>query len=209
MIQGSEEWLLWRASGLGASDAAAIMGVSPYQTAYQLYEEKLGLKTYPRNEFITGIGHDFEKVARARFEIETDIIVEPLCAEHKDIPWLRASLDAASAETFAEIKFMGSKNLEIVRETNLPLEHHYPQIQQQLAVTGFPKGYYVVYSLDKEYKEITNYLMIEVFPDLKYIEDELYPKLKEFWGFIQSKTPPPMVKKDLNRIKREAKLQNL
>src|SRR5690606_2655687 len=30
--QGSPEWLAWRAEGIGASDAATIMGENPYQT---------------------------------------------------------------------------------------------------------------------------------------------------------------------------------
>ena len=34
------EWLAARNSGIGASEISAVMGVSPWQTAYDLYEKK-------------------------------------------------------------------------------------------------------------------------------------------------------------------------
>jgi len=40
--QRSEAWLELRRQGLGASDMAAVMGVSPYKTPYQLWAEKTG-----------------------------------------------------------------------------------------------------------------------------------------------------------------------
>jgi putative phage-type endonuclease len=41
-MQRSPEWLELRRQGLGASDMAAVMGVSPYKTPYQLWAEKTG-----------------------------------------------------------------------------------------------------------------------------------------------------------------------
>ena len=41
--QRSPEWLELRRQGLGASDMAAVMGVSPYKTPYQLWAEKTGM----------------------------------------------------------------------------------------------------------------------------------------------------------------------
>ena len=43
MQQGSEEWLKLRKNYLGASDAAVVLGISPFQTRYQLWQDKLGL----------------------------------------------------------------------------------------------------------------------------------------------------------------------
>ena len=37
------EWLEARKDGLGASDAAAVLGISPWKTNVQLWEEKTGL----------------------------------------------------------------------------------------------------------------------------------------------------------------------
>ena len=32
-----EEWLEWRRKGIGGSDAAAVLGISPFRTAVDLY----------------------------------------------------------------------------------------------------------------------------------------------------------------------------
>ena len=36
------EWLKWRRKGIGGSDAGAVLGISPYKTARDVYYEKLG-----------------------------------------------------------------------------------------------------------------------------------------------------------------------
>ena len=35
-------WLEERRKGIGGSDVAAIMGLSPWKTAYQVYQDKRG-----------------------------------------------------------------------------------------------------------------------------------------------------------------------
>lgn len=40
-----EEWLAYRRQGIGGSDAASIMGISPFRTARDIYYDKLGLVT--------------------------------------------------------------------------------------------------------------------------------------------------------------------
>ena len=37
------EWLDWRRRGIGGSDVAAIMGISPFRTARDIYYDKLGI----------------------------------------------------------------------------------------------------------------------------------------------------------------------
>ena len=41
LVQQSEEWLEFRRSRIGASDAPIIMGVSPWKTHYKLWVEKI------------------------------------------------------------------------------------------------------------------------------------------------------------------------
>ena len=41
-IQGTSEWLENRKNHIGASDAPVVMGVSPWDTPYKLWENKLG-----------------------------------------------------------------------------------------------------------------------------------------------------------------------
>ena len=37
-----EQWLAWRKKGIGGSDAASALGLSPYRTARELYYDKIG-----------------------------------------------------------------------------------------------------------------------------------------------------------------------
>ena len=37
-----EEWLAFRRKGIGGSDAAAVLGISPFRTGVDLYYDKLG-----------------------------------------------------------------------------------------------------------------------------------------------------------------------
>lgn len=39
-----DEWLKYRTNGIGGSDASAVMGMNPYKSNVDLWEEKLGLK---------------------------------------------------------------------------------------------------------------------------------------------------------------------
>ena len=39
-----EEWLSYRRLGIGGSDVAAIMGISPFATSRDLYNDKIGVE---------------------------------------------------------------------------------------------------------------------------------------------------------------------
>ena len=38
-----QEWLAYRRQGIGGSDVAAILGISPFRTARDLYDDKLNI----------------------------------------------------------------------------------------------------------------------------------------------------------------------
>lgn len=39
----NDQWLKWRMKGLGGSDVASALGLSPYKTARDLYHNKVGI----------------------------------------------------------------------------------------------------------------------------------------------------------------------
>lgn len=47
-FKDEEEWLSGRMNGIGGSDASAVVGVNPYKTNIQLFEEKTG-KSIPED----------------------------------------------------------------------------------------------------------------------------------------------------------------
>ena len=93
LIQQSQEWLDYRKSKIGASDAPVIMGVSPWCTPYKLWMQKNDLipDTYKSRAMSRGIA--MEDTARAFFSLETGVLVEPSVVVHSDLDWMIASLD--------------------------------------------------------------------------------------------------------------------
>lgn len=193
MQQNSDAWTTWRGKGLGSSDAPVIMGVSPWKTPYQLWEEKTGLVKGFQGNFATQRGHEMEPKARAAFELEIGEEFPPVVAEHTNYPYIRASLDGFNSELNAvlEIKCPGKEDHALAMSGKVP-EKYWPQLQHQLLVTGASKVYY--YSYDGE-KGAT----VEVLPDLPYITTLLQAETA-FWDLVQNKIAPEMTDKDAETI---------
>lgn len=188
-----EEWLAWRRQGIGSSDAPIIMGVSPYSTPYQLWEEKLGRVKPERNTFILDKGHRLEPMARALIEFELGQNFPPKLVVHESEPWLRASLDGMSElGDIIEIKYMGA---EEHASGQIP-ERYLPQVQHQMVITGVAKVYFCSFNPDAE----TKLRIIEVPRDDKYLAEYLV-KAAEFWNYVTEATPPPLGPKDSKRIR--------
>ena len=65
-----EDWLSYRKLGIGGSDVAAIMGISPFATIRDLYNDKLGIEPLTNEEesnwVAKEVGHRLEDlVARS------------------------------------------------------------------------------------------------------------------------------------------------
>jgi putative phage-type endonuclease len=186
--QGSSEWLEWRRARIGASDAPVIMDVCPYKTAYQLWQEKMGLytpKVTPQMQY----GTNNEGNARVRFIEMTGIIVFPGLREHRLIPYMSASLDGISSdgEQILEIKCNGAKNHSIAKDGEVP-KNHYPQLQHQMEVCELGTAYYFSYHEDEG-------VILKVERNQRYI-DEMLIKQKEFWECVQQFNPPELTSRD-------------
>src|SRR5688572_26054998 len=96
--QNTPEWLEFRRTRLGASDACIIMGVSPWNTPYQLWEQKVGLKENDATNDAMRRGTQMEDEARQAFIKETGIFIKPKVKVSKNHEWIIASLDGIDAE---------------------------------------------------------------------------------------------------------------
>lgn len=185
----SESWLEWRKKGLGSSDAPIIMGVSPYKTPYQLWEEKTGKVTKDqKSNFIQQKGNRLEPVARAKYEIMTGNKMEVSLHEHKEFPFLRASMDGFNADlNFGiEIKFQGKEDHMKAHEEQYVPEKYMPQVQHQMLVTGASHMEFISYN-----PECTpNMAIVIVKPDEKWMLDYLVKAL-EFWNVNVLKDKAP------------------
>ena len=69
-----DEWLEWRRRGIGGSDAAAILGVSPFATARDLYYDKLKVISYEDGEsnwVAKKVSHLLEDLVAEIFHVKT------------------------------------------------------------------------------------------------------------------------------------------
>lgn len=186
MPQRSQIWLDYRDQGLGASDAAVIMGASPYKTIKQLWDDKLGQgEPFIMNAAVQN-GIDLEPKARSEFELATGLKVKPLCAINKKHSWLRASLDGCSddGQVTVEIKCPAYPALhnKIIKTSEVPV-YYYPQVQYQLLVTNAVVGCYWTFM-----KSMGGF-MVEIAPNPVY-QAELFRRSEMFWNLIQNKIEP-------------------
>jgi len=186
-----QEWHKWRNAGLGASDAPTVMGVSPYKTRFQLWQEKIGEAKGFDGNWATQRGHDLEPKARAQYELEHNVSMPPAFIEHPVFPFIRASLDGYGNNIVLEIKAPGTEDHSLAVAGKVP-EKYYPQLQHQLLVTGASCAHY--YSFDGE-----RGALVQVAHDLEY-QARLLKELQLFWDLVQTKTPPALVDKDYKAI---------
>lgn len=150
LIQGSPEWLAYRAQHFNASDAPAMMGCSPYKTRAQLLRE-----------VHTGLVADVDVATQKRFDNghRAEALARPLAEEFigdelypvtGSLGRLSASFDgltlsenegfehkALNADLKAAFDLMLRENFgDDARDCRLLPLHHRVQMEQQLLVSG-------------------------------------------------------------------------
>ena len=108
-----EEWLKLRQSGIGGSDIAAIIGVSPYATAYDIYQSKVQpLSPGGMNEFAYW-GTVLEDVVAKEFSKRTGFKIQNVnfLMRHPDKPWAIANIDRAivNRDVSGNVRFKDGK----------------------------------------------------------------------------------------------------
>lgn len=144
------EWLEARKDGLGASDAAALLGLSPWKTNVRLWEEKCGLvipedigdKPYVR------YGNDAEPLLRAFFALdhpEYRVRFTPYkIIKHETLPFITCTPDGELEEVSTGRRGgLEIKTTEILSSTGwghwkgcIPTEY-YAQVCQQMLAAGW------------------------------------------------------------------------
>jgi len=193
MEQRSPEWLEFRKTHIGASDAPIIMRESPWKTPMDLWEEKLGMKETKFNKAMQH-GVDNEDFARADFCKAMMVEVEPAVIKSDEHDWMIASLDGISADNkvAVEIKCPYSISSHLIAAAGEVPRHYWIQIQHQMSVTGLDKLYYCSFFNDES--EI-----IEVERDDKFIK-ELIKEEEKFYKCILEKKQPELTSRDYEVI---------
>jgi putative phage-type endonuclease len=196
--QGSDLWLEFRRTRIGASDLPIIVGESPYMTVQSLWEEKLLFRSPQIMSYYMQRGVDLESTARGLICDVMGYPFDPCVIQHDKVDYLIASLDGLNedAGVICEIKCPGMKTHLMAINGEIPA-HYQWQIEHQFLVSGLKDCLYVSYNPDHTEKPL---IIIERSVNLE-LHNFILEKTKEFWECLQSITPPP--KKERKNKKRE------
>lgn len=196
-----------RRQGLGGSDMAAIFGLNPYKTPYELYLEKIGELEEEENEK-TSWGNLLEPVIAAVYSKEKGVeVVESDTKIHESHPYLLANPDRLIKGTKRglEIKNVGYQLAHLWGDEGSLLipEHVYPQVAHYMYVFDYD-------SWDVAALIGGNDFRIYTFERDKEFDAIIQEQASHFWNnHVVAKNPPEvsfsdkgmsLIKKKFNKV---------
>ena len=187
-----DDWLAVRRTGIGSSDAAAAVGLSPYVSPIELWLDKTGrtegMPAPDDTNSPAAWGTLLEPIVAAVYTRVTGNRVRKINAvlRHPTIPWMLANIDrevvGAGDVQILECKTAGEHGARLWRD-RVP-EYVELQVQHQLAVTGKTAAHVAVLLCGQA---------LEVFRIER--DDALIARLikleERFWRYVETDTPPP------------------
>lgn len=184
----SADWHARRRTGIGGSDAAAVMGLSPWATPYRIWAEKVGEPVEPV-EITEEMrwGTLMEPLVLRRYAEVTGSDVRPASfARHPEIEWMIGNFDATTETGIVEAKTArtaqgwGEPGTDEIPEPYLIQVHHY------LIVSGAQACDVAVLIGGSDFRIYT------VEPD-EAIHKELIRAESLFWQKVRDRKPPDPV----------------
>jgi putative phage-type endonuclease len=181
--QGTQDWLDFRKSKIGASEAAIIMGKSPWKKPVDLWKEKTGRTPPSKTNSAMQRGNELEPAARFAFELEMGACFPAAVALSSEYDWMMASLDGLSQDrkSAVEIKCPGEKDHQCALDGEVPEKYIY-QLQHQMYVLELDKIYY--FSFDGKSGKV-----LEVYAN-KALQSKMIEKELEFYTHLTLDTEP-------------------
>lgn len=191
-----EAWLDVRRTGIGSSDAAAAVGVSPYQSPLELWMIKTGrserLEQPDSDDDTSPVywGQILEPIVARAYERRSGHKVRRVNAvlqhPNPDYPWMLANIDREvighPEVQILECKTTGAFGAKLW-DQGVP-EYIQVQVQHQLAVTGKAAADVAVLIAGQ------NLRIHRIERDEGLIAD-LMQLEQHFWRFVETDTPPP------------------
>ena len=188
------EWLQERQKGIGASDAAAVLGANPFRSSLEVYLNKITpLEEQEREDSDSMFfGKESEPMVAKRYIKKTGRKLLDLgdytILQSVVNPIFTATLDRViepsngNGAGILEIKTAGHRMADRWEEE--PPDYYQVQLQHQLLVTGLQWGSLAVLIGGQEFKWFD-------IPRHEGIISLLREKLVEFWECVKTMTPPP------------------
>lgn len=189
LAQGSQAWLDYRRNMRNASETAAVLGVNPWMTPYQLWLLKTGRLT-PKVTPAMQHGTELEGSARLAYEQHTGNIMQPIVLQDGAYS---ASLDGMDldGQLIVEIKcpYKGkaSELWNMAIEGQVP-EYYALQVQHQLMVSRATKAHLWVFDGSQG-------LLLNLEPEAATAE-RICQGWDAFQAYLDTDTAPPLTDAD-------------
>ena len=194
-----EEWLAYRRKGIGGSDVAALLGISPWRTARDLFYDKLNIavvEDHEDNWVALEMGHLLEPLVAKIFQHRTGYKVYQIkkMFQHPKYPWMLADVDyfvelPDGTTAILEIKttnYNAKDNWWLDGEETIPA-YYESQGRHYMAVMDVDRCFFCCLYGNNEQESIIR----DMQRDLAY-EDEMIFLEQDFWeNHVLTRTPPP------------------
>lgn len=186
-----EEWINSRHASIGGSDAAAVLGLGAYNSAYALWAEKTG-KMIPEDisdKEAVRLGNDLEQYVAERFMEATGKKVrrDNNIITNDQYPFAHANVDRLVVGENAGLECKTTSSWEIaqkLKSEEIP-DQWYCQMTHYMMVTGAERWYLAAlvfgvgfyhFTIERDEAEITALAMAE----------------EEFWDRVEKRVAPPV-----------------
>ena len=178
-----------RPAGIGASDAAAIVGLNPYESAVESWLRMTG-QVPPKDESEAMLwGHLLEPLLAEQLEAREDVAVMPAPLDaffHSEHDWMFAHPDAFveadGVRGLGEFKTGGWRQTQ-AWDDGVPM-HFQVQAQHQMAVLALPFVMFAVLLGGQ------SFVVRRIERDEEAIQ-LIIERETRFWNLVQTNTPPP------------------
>lgn len=196
-----EEWLEYRKKGIGGSDVAAIMGVSPFATIKDLYNNKISvlpvLEEEESNWVAKEVGHRLEDLVAQIFSKKTGLEVFPIrkMFRHPLYPFMLADVDyfirfPDGTYGILECKTCNYNAQSKWENDSIPINYIY-QVRHYMSVMNLNKAYVACLYGNNESEFVIRYLERDLMEEEEIIEQESC-----FWhDYVEKKVEPMYVGK--------------
>lgn len=149
------EWLDWRKAGIGASDIAGILGLSPWSSPYSVWANKVGITPDADMTEAMEMGLALEPAIATLFHQRTGLHVsgaQTRC-QHPELPWARCTVDGWATEIayydgviVPDAAKLGTVQSKTTSDSPAKWEDGIPmmyraQVQWEMFVTDTPKAW--------------------------------------------------------------------
>ena len=206
-FHNEQEWLSGRLNGIDGIDVSAIVGMNPYKTNIELFEEKTGRRVPEdiSDKPYVIYGKKAEEYIRELFRLD----YPEYQVEHHEFrilqslshPFMQASLDGELTDQEGRRGILEIKTTNILQsmqyekwKDRIP-DNYYIQVLHYLLVTGYEfvvLRAHLVSEWGRDKRTTVKHYFIkreEVREDL----DMLLEEEKKFWAYVESGRKPPLI----------------